>query len=94
MKTIEAVIFDCAGVVVDSDQLQRDAEQQTVPIFAEANGWESMQGWARKKIASTIFGVEFESEHATRTCSQAITALVQGAHSLQSLTLIVIWTVC
>jgi HAD superfamily hydrolase (TIGR01509 family) len=73
MKTIEAVIFDCDGVVVDSDALQREAEQQTALSFAEEQNlpydssvvdWDSMQGWARKKIASSIFSVPIDSAQA------------------------------
>lgn len=75
MKTIEAVIFDCDGIVVDSDQLQKDAEQQTAAAFAEEYGlrydpeqidWDSMQGWARRKIAASIYSVSAESEIADK----------------------------
>lgn len=71
--SIEAVIFDCDGVVVDSDALQRQAEQQTAGPFAEEHGlaydpesvdWDIIQGWARKKIAAEIYGVQPESEVA------------------------------
>jgi sugar-phosphatase len=73
MKTIEAIIFDCDGVVVDSESLQREAEQQTAESFAEEHDlpydpsnvdWNSMQGWARKKIASNIFSIPIDSKHA------------------------------
>ncbi len=65
-KSIEAVIFDREGVVVSSDRLQIQAEQITTPIFAEQHqldynpdsiDWDAMQGWARRKIAATIFSV-------------------------------------
>lgn len=73
MGKIEAVIFDCDGIVLDSDRLQREAEQQTAGEFAkehdlsfdpDAVEWESMQGWARRKIAAKIFGVSADSETA------------------------------
>lgn len=73
MKTFEAVIFDCDGVVVDSDNLQKMAEQQTALDFAVSNGlefdpdgvdWQEMQGWARRKIAANIFDIAADSELA------------------------------
>ncbi|MGC1176666.1 MAG: HAD family phosphatase [Candidatus Saccharimonadales bacterium] len=73
MKKIEAVIFDCDGVVVDSTELQKQAEQDTAISFAEEHSldydpeitnWDAMQGWARKKIAAAIYGIPADSEQA------------------------------
>jgi HAD superfamily hydrolase (TIGR01509 family) len=75
MKHIEAVIFDCDGIIVDSAQLQAQAEQATAAPFAEQHGlnydpetidWSGMEGWARKKIAASIYGIPVESEEADK----------------------------
>jgi HAD superfamily hydrolase (TIGR01509 family) len=71
--SIEAVFFDCDGIVLDSDGLQAVAEQETAGAFAAMYGldydpdsvdWDGMRGWARKKIAAALFGVEADSELA------------------------------
>ncbi len=73
MKHIEALVFDCDGIVVDSEKLQIEAEQQTIPSFADEHqlpyqsdelDWDSMRGWARKKIAASVFGVAVDSDIA------------------------------
>lgn len=73
MANVEAVIFDCDGVVVDSQNLQTQAEQRTAQSFSEMHGlpydpnsidWASMEGWGRTKIAAKIFGIEADSEVA------------------------------
>lgn len=89
MKRLEAVIFDCDGIVVDSDQLQRDTEQQTALDFAKDHEldfdpnnieWDTMQGWARKKIAANIYGIPVDSELADEFRLAVVEKTVEIAH--------------
>lgn len=88
MNRLEAVIFDCDGVVVDSDRLQREAEQQAALAFAEEHGyaydpeatdWDTMQGWARTRIAANIFGITPDSEEADKFRLAVVDTTVQIA---------------
>ncbi len=72
MSKIEAVLFDCDGVVVDSAGLQTQAELTAVSVFAEEHGlslpdsiaWDQMVGWGRRQIAAQIFNIQDDSDLA------------------------------
>ncbi len=72
---IDAVVFDCDGVTVDSDGLQVQAEQETALIMAEERGveldidqlnWSRFRGWGRVNIAAELFGPDSELGEAYR----------------------------
>lgn len=88
MRGLEAVIFDCDGVLVDSDALQVQAQKETATTLVEQHGldidlsnidWDEMQGWGRVKIAAKLFSVDLKSELADQYRIDTIATTVRIA---------------